>query len=67
MQLTVQTREKKEPMGDLFGIFFEDINYAADGGLYGEKGSCQSKKSALSCLKRKRSRQQNGCAKHWIQ
>src|SRR5690349_16084664 len=21
---------------DLFGIFFEDINYAADGGLYGE-------------------------------
>jgi alpha-L-arabinofuranosidase len=22
--------------GDLFGIFFEDINYAADGGLYGE-------------------------------
>lgn len=36
MQLTVQTREKKEPMGDLFGIFFEDINYAADGGLYGE-------------------------------
>ncbi len=36
MQLTVRTREKKEPMGDLFGIFFEDINYAADGGLYGE-------------------------------
>lgn len=36
MQVTVQTQKQKEPMGDLFGIFFEDINYAADGGLYGE-------------------------------
>ena len=23
-------------MGDLFGIFFEDLNHAADGGLYAE-------------------------------
>ncbi len=28
--------ERMEPLGDLFGIFFEDINHAADGGLYGE-------------------------------
>lgn len=28
-------REQKE-QGDLFGIFFEDLNHAADGGLYGE-------------------------------
>ncbi len=36
MKVTVfQDREKAE-LGDLFGIFFEDINHAADGGLYGE-------------------------------
>lgn len=29
-------RDRMEPVGDLFGIFFEDINHAADGGLYGE-------------------------------
>lgn len=28
-------REEKE-QGNLFGIFFEDLNHAADGGLYGE-------------------------------
>lgn len=36
MYITVNTQEKKEVLGDLFGIFFEDINHAADGGLYGE-------------------------------
>lgn len=25
-----------KPIGDLFGIFFEDLNHAADGGLYAE-------------------------------
>ncbi len=29
-----QTGKKISP--DLFGLFFEDINYAADGGLYAE-------------------------------
>jgi len=34
--LTIKTRENK-PISDLLtGIFFEDINYAADGGLYAE-------------------------------
>ena len=35
---TFQThsKEKRDPSGDLFGIFFEDINHAADGGLYAE-------------------------------
>lgn len=28
--------EQKEKTGDLFGIFFEDLNHAADGGLYAE-------------------------------
>lgn len=32
----IHTREKREATGDLFGIFFEDINHAADGGLYAE-------------------------------
>ena len=30
-----QNKETKE-LGDLFGLFFEDINHAADGGLYAE-------------------------------
>lgn len=36
MNITVNTLEEKEDLGDLFGIFFEDINHAADGGLYAE-------------------------------
>ncbi|MCR4580568.1 MAG: hypothetical protein K5681_09515 [Treponema sp.] len=36
-QLTADfTKEKTEISENLFGIFYEDINYAADGGLYGE-------------------------------
>ncbi|MEE6186656.1 alpha-L-arabinofuranosidase C-terminal domain-containing protein [Niabella digestorum] len=31
-----QPRNAKKISTDLFGIFFEDINYAADGGLYAE-------------------------------
>lgn len=34
--LTINTRERGAAMGDLFGIFFEDLNHAADGGLYAE-------------------------------
>ncbi|MCC8160076.1 MAG: carbohydrate binding domain-containing protein [Oscillospiraceae bacterium] len=30
------TANKKASMDDFYGIFFEDINHAADGGLYGE-------------------------------
>ena len=26
----INTKEKREATGDLFGIFFEDINHAAD-------------------------------------
>lgn len=36
MQVTVNVKERKEAFGDLYGIFFEDINHAADGGLYAE-------------------------------
>ena len=36
MQVKVNVRERKEALGDLYGIFFEDINHAADGGLYAE-------------------------------
>ncbi len=32
----VWTTKRTEDMGDMFGLFFEDINHAADGGLYGE-------------------------------
>jgi len=34
--VTVHLDAGKPISPDLFGIFFEDINYAADGGLYGE-------------------------------
>ena len=36
MKINVNTQNKLAPLGDLFGIFFEDINHSADGGLYGE-------------------------------
>lgn len=34
--LTILTRQQGVELGDLFGIFFEDLNHAADGGLYAE-------------------------------
>ncbi|MDO4293223.1 MAG: alpha-L-arabinofuranosidase C-terminal domain-containing protein [Eubacteriales bacterium] len=36
MKLVIDTTKKREPLGDLYGIFFEDLNHAADGGLYAE-------------------------------
>jgi alpha-L-arabinofuranosidase len=36
MKLIIEPDNKKEELGDLYGIFFEDINHAADGGLYAE-------------------------------
>jgi alpha-L-arabinofuranosidase len=36
ISVVVQTKAGKAISPDLFGIFFEDINYAADGGLYAE-------------------------------
>ena len=35
-RLTIYTQERGAELGDLFGIFFEDLNHAADGGLYAE-------------------------------
>lgn len=35
-QIIIDTANKKAPLGDLYGIFFEDLNHAADGGLYAE-------------------------------
>lgn len=34
--ITIQANQPKKISDKLFGIFFEDINYAADGGLYAE-------------------------------
>lgn len=36
MKIQINPENKICDIGDLFGIFFEDINHAADGGLYGE-------------------------------
>lgn len=36
-KLKIKTKERRfETAGDLYGIFFEDINRAGDGGLYPE-------------------------------
>lgn len=35
-KITVQGNQSKKISDHLFGIFFEDLNYAADGGLYAE-------------------------------
>lgn len=35
-QIQIYCDKKSHSLGDLFGIFFEDLNYAADGGLYAE-------------------------------
>lgn len=35
-KLNVYTQQTGAELGDLFGIFFEDLNHAADGGLYAE-------------------------------
>lgn len=35
-RISINALEKLYPTGDLYGIFFEDINHAADGGLYAE-------------------------------
>jgi hypothetical protein len=37
LDIAIHLDQPPKPISpDLFGIFFEDINYAADGGLYGE-------------------------------
>lgn len=35
-KIKIQCDEKLIPLGDLYGLFFEDLNHAADGGLYAE-------------------------------
>ncbi len=37
LDLTVSSKKGAEIQSTTYGIFFEDINYAADGGLYAEK------------------------------
>lgn len=34
--ITIHENKAYKQLGDMFGIFFEDINHAADGGLYAE-------------------------------
>ena len=34
--ITIYQDKTYKKLGDLFGLFFEDINHAADGGLYAE-------------------------------
>ena len=35
-QITIYQDKPYKELGDLYGLFFEDINHAADGGLYAE-------------------------------
>ncbi|MBW3093722.1 hypothetical protein KIH79_12545 [Bifidobacterium sp. 82T10] len=34
--ISIRTEDRVKEQGDLFGVFFEDLNHAADGGLYAE-------------------------------
>lgn len=34
--LSIDPNRPVKELGDLFGVFFEDLNHAADGGLYAE-------------------------------
>lgn len=36
MRITLHPDQQGKQLGDLFGLFFEDLNHAADGGLYAE-------------------------------
>lgn len=36
MKITIHTNQESVELNDLYGLFFEDINHAADGGLYAE-------------------------------
>lgn len=36
ISIYVDAKNNREALGDFYGIFFEDINHAADGGLYAE-------------------------------
>lgn len=36
MKLTVSQKKTTPISKDLIGVFFEDINYGADGGIYAE-------------------------------
>ena len=36
MEIRIGSAEKAEIQEGMIGLFFEDINYAADGGLYAE-------------------------------
>lgn len=36
MKVRIETEKRKHDLGDLYGIFFEDLNHGADGGLYAE-------------------------------
>jgi alpha-L-arabinofuranosidase len=51
--LTVQADQGKAISPDLFGIFFEDLNYAADGGLYAELVENRSFEYAAEATPRK--------------
>ena len=36
MRIRICPERPGKPLGNLFGLFFEDLNHAADGGLYAE-------------------------------
>ena len=36
MKLTIETTKAYKRLDSMFGLFFEDLNHAADGGLYAE-------------------------------
>ena len=48
-RLLIDTNGKQNELDDLFGIFFEDLNHAADGGLYAELVQNRSFEFGVPC------------------
>ena len=47
MKITISQRKRADIMPDMMGLFFEDINYAADGGLYAEMRCARSSERGM--------------------
>ena len=52
-KLKIKTKERRfGTAGDLYGIFFEDINRAGDGGLYPEMLRSEERRVGKECRSR---------------
>ena len=63
MRIRLYPEQKGKPLGNLFGLFFEDLNHAADGGLYAELIQNRCAASTPISISAKRRDRKYGCSK----